>query len=176
MPGVVHTPVVRSARSGRGDSRCAWCRLRPVVERVIPAGRGSDHGAWCQRGAVEGWSADAAGTPVVLDRRAEPAVVADRPCRCAQDRASFADQPERSIGVILTGAAAKLHRSASGARGRHSFFDMIKRIGLPEGLSCPSVVLVLVVQGVVRRPVVLNAPFCRRGTKARGAACPFWAA
>jgi len=34
------------------------------------------------------------------------------------------------------------------------FFDMIKRIGLPEGASCPSVVPVLVVPGVVRTPVV----------------------
>ena len=46
------------------------------------------------------WGSLAAACP------AQPAVPADRPCRCAQDRWFFADQLNRSIDVILAGAAS----------------------------------------------------------------------
>jgi len=50
------------------------------------------------------------------------------------------------------------HRSASGARGRHSFCDVMERIALVECPSCRSrSVPKPVVQGVIRKPVVLEA-------------------
>jgi len=59
---VVRTLVMREARYGQRDTRCAWFRLTPVVPaRVVPV-----------------WSAHAGGNPSELDRSAEHAHAADR--------------------------------------------------------------------------------------------------
>src|SRR5437870_1954594 len=77
MPRVVRRPVVRIARCaevvrtlvvpkpryGQPDTRCAWFRLTPVVDCVIPDERGSDQRSLCRRGSVPVWEAHATRNP-----------------------------------------------------------------------------------------------------------------
>jgi len=174
---VVRRPVVLIARCGQPDRM-----LRVVQIKARDAGR--DPRCACYqpnaRRAACGprmvWSAQAVGNPTNRDRSAEHGIAVDRPCRCAQDRWFFTDQPERSIDVVLAGAAAKLHRSASGARGWQSVLDGNAAVSILQRPLCQLPRASARGAGVVRRPVLLRARGAGCGTEARCAECPFWAA
>jgi hypothetical protein len=99
----------RSCRRCAGsclDGRPIHARgIMPVVLVIMPR-RGAAANARSMPGGLARmprhrvWGALAAACP------AQPAVPADRPCRCAQDRWFFADQLYRSIRVALAGAAS----------------------------------------------------------------------
>ena len=97
MPGVLARMPRRSAGSRVGIVPAVLARMPRRVAGLVTRPMPGVLGRMPRRSV---WAPLAAACP------AQPAVPADRPCRCAQDRWFFNDQRYRSINVILVGAAS----------------------------------------------------------------------
>ncbi len=96
---VVRTLVMREARYGQRDTRCAWFRLTPVVPaRVVPV-----------------WSAHAGGNPSELDRSAEHAHAADRFAR-------------EIVGILALSYAARSRRLMGRPLGRPGSYPLLTTV------------------------------------------------
>ncbi len=123
----------------------------------------------CRCGSMPVWSVDATRNPNDGDRSAEHAVAADR----------FARKIVRFLMSAFAARSRQLNGNPFGVQGTSlaSLFDVYGgESRFPNARRAGSVVQKPVVQGVVRKPVVLIARYAGRGTVARCADCSFWAA
>jgi len=168
VQGVIRRPVMLIARSGQRDSRCAWCRSRPVMQGVLPDARGSDRTPVVGRGTMQVWSADAAGNPKEGDRSAEHGIAVDR---CAPEIVGFLKASPSAL------AATECHTVRHPwKRDCHSFLIDCDESRLFEGPLCQLRHASARCAGVVRTLVMLIARCAACSTKARGAASTLWAA
>jgi hypothetical protein len=102
---VVRTPVVLIARYGQPDSRCAWFRLRPVVQGVVLcAAWFRPNARYAGRDTGRVWSAHATHNPKQGDRSAEHAHAVDAAAR-RRDRGFFEMEHRPEVRTDLWVAA-----------------------------------------------------------------------